>query len=120
LSSDWGYGGFRFTGLYEIHKPFPDVTGLDWFYGIGAHVGSYNGHYYGYDNHNNGYWDNHGNWHPNTYHYTTLGLDLILGLEYQFNEVPFTIGLDIKPYLDLIGRGEHFADGAITLRYIIK
>lgn len=122
FSRGWGYGGVRITGLYEIHKPFPGANGLDWFYGVGAHVGFYNEHYYGYKCYNGGYYDRDGDWHPGKCRdrYTTIGIDGILGLEYQFNEIPFTIGIDIKPYFDLVGRGDHFGDGALTIRYTIK
>jgi hypothetical protein len=123
VSRGWGYGGFRITGLYEIQKPFPDVAGLDWFFGAGAHVGFYDGRYYGYYGYyNGGYYDKHGNWHPNGYHdyYTSIGIDLILGLEYQIPDIPLTVGIDIKPYIDLFGRTDHFADGALSLRYIFQ
>ena len=123
LSRGWGYGGIRITGLYEIHKPFPGVKGLDWFYGLGAHIGFYNGSYYGYyGNRGGGYYDKNGKWHPTGYRdqYTTVGIDGILGLEYQFTEIPFSVGLDIKPYFDFVGRGDNFADGAFSIRYTIK
>lgn len=121
LSRGWGWGGYRITGLYEIHKSFPGADGLDWFYGAGAHIGSYNEKYYGYKCYNGGYYDNKGNWHPGgCRRYLTLGIDGILGLEYQFTEIPFTLGVDIKPYIDLVGWNDHFADGAFSLRYTIK
>jgi len=122
LSRGWGYGGMRITGLYEIHKPFPNVKGLDWFYGVGGHIGFYNEDYYGYRCDKDGYYDKDGDWHSGDCkkNYTTIGIDGILGLEYQFAEIPFTIGLDIKPYFDLIGRGDHFGDGAFSIRYTIK
>lgn len=123
LSRGWGYGGMRITGLYEIHKPFPGAKGLDWFYGVGAHLGFYNGDYYGYNYYNGGYYDKKGKWHPGDYRsrtYTTVGIDGILGLEYQFAEIPFTVGIDIKPYFDFVGRGDHFGDGAFSIRYTIK
>lgn len=123
LSSGWGYGGLRLTGLYEIQKPFPDVQGLNWFVGIGAHIGAYNGRYYGYYGYNGtGYYDKHGKWQPTGYrnNYTSVGIDFIAGLEYQFAEFPFTIGLDVKPYFDLLGPSEHYLDGALTIRYILK
>lgn len=123
LSRGWGYGGFRITGLYEFQKSFAKVEGLDWFIGIGAHIGFYNSGYYGYYGYNgSGYYDKNGRWHPDGYRdrYTTVGIDGILGLEYTFDEVPFSISLDIKPYFDLIGRGDRFGDGALSIRYTIK
>src|SRR5688572_5842488 len=37
--------GTRVTGLYEFHFDIPDVTGLKWYVGPGAHVGFYNTKY---------------------------------------------------------------------------
>lgn len=96
VSTAWRYGGIRITGLYEIHKPFPAVEGLDWFYGMGAHLGVYDGGY------------------------AALGIDAILGLEYQITEIPFTIGVDIKPFFDFIGIRGNFIDAAFCVRYTIK
>lgn len=121
LSRGWGWGGFRITGLYEIQKGITGVEGLNWFYGAGAHVGFYSGKYYGYKCYNGGYWDNKGNWHHGDCRdrYMAIGIDGILGLEYQIKEIPFTLGLDIKPSIDLIGwGGSHFGDGAFSVRYV--
>lgn len=95
---------------------------MDWFYGLGAHIGFYNEGYYGYKCDRDGYYDKDGDWHRGECkdRYTTVGIDGILGLEYQFNEIPFSIGLDIKPYFDFVGRGDHFGDGAFSIRYNIK
>jgi hypothetical protein len=122
LSRGWGYGGFKLTGLYEIQKGL-SPKGLDLYYGFGAHVGSYDGAYYGYYGYyGGGYYDRHGNWHPTGYrsHYTTIGIDGILGLEYQFTEFPLNVSLDIKPFIDLYDGAGHYLDGALSLRYVIK
>ena len=122
LSRGWGYGGFRLTGLYEFQKPITSTEGLSWYIGFGAHIGAYNGNYYGYSAYNGGYYDKHGNWHPDGYRrsYMVLGVDGILGLEYVFPDAPLSLSLDIKPYVDLIGYGSHFIDGALSVRYAIK
>lgn len=123
LSRGWGYGGFRITGLYEMQKPLPNAKGLDWFWGVGAHVGFYDGAYYGYYGYyGSGYYDKNGNWHSTGYrsHYTTIGIDGIIGLEYQFPEFPIVVGVDAKPFIDLYGRGSHYGDGAFSIRYILK
>lgn len=109
LSRSWGYRGFRLTGLYEMQKPLPNAENFYWFVGGGAHFGMYHG----------GYW---GKWKKDKYYYDdryypVIGLDLIGGIEYKFTEVPFTLGLDLKPYFDLWGWGGHFWDGAFTARY---
>jgi len=121
LSRGWNYGGARVTGLYEIQKRIADVKGLSWFYGIGAHIGYYNGNYYGYTYHNGGYYDNNGHWHNTKQNnYATVGIDGILGLEYAFSEIPFTLGLDIKPYFNFNGGSNRFTDGAFSVRYVIR
>lgn len=125
LSRGWGYGGLRITGLYEFQKGFPGVQGFNWFAGIGGHIGTYNGNYYGYGHHYSygyGYYDKHGKWHSTGYrdNYTSIGIDFILGLEYQFADFPLTVGLDIKPYFDLYGPSPHYVDGALSIRYILK
>jgi hypothetical protein len=123
LTRSWGYGGFRITGLYEIQKPIKDVPGLSIFYGFGAHVGFYNGRYYGYYGYSgSGYYDKNGKWHATGYrnNYTTLGIDGIVGVEYKIEDIPITVGLDVKPYFDIIGWSDRFVDVAISLRYTIK
>lgn len=103
LSSRWR--GFDITGLYEIHNEINSLDGLNWFYGFGAHIGFWNG--------------SHANWGDEDKDYTVIGLDGILGLEYNFKEVPFNISLDWKPTLNLIGYSGFWADGgALSVRYI--
>lgn len=106
------YRGFSLTGLYELHKSsafkVPDLT---WEYGIGGRMGFYNNDYYYHHNHNHYYDDDR---------VMTLGVVGILGLEYMFHEIPFTVSLDIMPYFDFIGRGDDFIDGSISVRYILK
>ncbi|HLP73142.1 MAG TPA: hypothetical protein VK155_09585 [Bacteroidales bacterium] len=105
LSTRWG--GFVVTGLFEAHKPLADVDRLHWFYGFGAHVGFWNGHY------NYNYWGE-----PGTA-YTLVGIDGILGLEYNFKEIPVNIGLDWKPAFNLTGYQGFWGDnGALSIRYI--
>ncbi len=90
--------GFEITGLYEIHNQAFEVEHLNWYYGGGAHIGSYDGG------------DVYG---------TVFGIDGILGIEYSFGEAPINIGLDWKPVLNLFGNTELWpGGGAISIRYI--
>lgn len=100
------WDGFVITGLYEWQKPFPDVRNLDWFIGVGAHIGFWGeGKYY---------------WEPYQSH-TIIGADFIIGLEYTFEEVPISLSLDWKPAFNLIGYDKWWGDGAaLTVRYTIK
>lgn len=97
LATRWS--GFEVTGLYEIHNTAFDINRLNWYYGAGAHVGFYGSSYSGGEG-------------------TYVGIDGILGLEYNFKEAPINISLDWKPAFDF-GYNHFFADGgALSLRYI--
>jgi len=103
LDSRWH--GFSVTGLYEIHAQAFNVNRLNWYYGVGAHIGFWNGQYYRDYNNNTDY--------------TVIGIDGILGLEYNFEEIPFNIGIDWKPALNLVSNSGFTGDGgAISIRYI--
>jgi len=103
ISSRWR--GIEFTELYEIHHQFADVSGLNVFYGVGAHLGFYNG--------------DHTNWGTPGDQYTALGVDGILGLEYSFRELPINISLDWKPEYNISGyTGMWYDGGAFSIRYI--
>lgn len=103
LSTRWS--GFEVTALYEIHARAFDVDRLNWFYGLGGHVGFYNG--------------NNTNWGTAGTSYTVLGVDGILGLEYSFSEFPINVSLDWKPAFNLIGYSHFWPDGgAFSIRYI--
>lgn len=100
LSTRWQ--GFDITGLYEIHGQAFEVEHLNWYYGGGAHIGSYGV--------NNAPWGTSG---------AVIGIDGVLGIEYSFNEAPINIGLDWKPFLNIVGSKDFFADGgALSIRYI--
>ncbi len=103
LDSRWH--GFSVTGLYEIHNRAFDTNRLNWYYGAGAHIGFWDGNYYrDYNDKSN---------------YTVIGIDGILGLEYNFKEIPFNIGIDWKPVLNLTGSSGFYGDGgALSIRYI--
>lgn len=95
------YNGFNVTGLYEYHNMAFDVDNLRWYYGFGAHIGSYN--YNAHKNESN----------------FILGIDGILGIEYTFTEAPINIGLDWNPHLNLTSKTGFWPGfGAISIRYI--
>ncbi|EMR04623.1 hypothetical protein [Cesiribacter andamanensis] len=109
------WGGILLTGLYEKHATAFQIKQLQYYGGLGAHVGVWN-------NHRHRHWRNHP-WfddHDEVNH-TVLGADLILGLEYSFREIPFSLGVDWKPGLNLIGhQGLWFDDVALSLRFLIS
>lgn len=97
--------GFHITGLYEIHNIAFDTPRLNWYYGVGGHIG---------------FWD--GNdipWVDNNNDQTIIGIDGIIGIEYNFESIPFNVSLDWKPGLNLIGyTGFWGNEVAFSLRYI--
>lgn len=105
LSTRWR--GFEITGLFEVHNPAFDVERLNWYFGGGAHIGFWNGDYT-YDR-----WGDAGT------NYTVVGVDGIIGIEYNFEEFPLNVGLDWKPSFNLTGFSGFWGDGgALSIRYI--
>jgi len=104
LSTQWS--GWLISGTWEKHATAFNTEGLKWFYGLGGQIGFWNNsNYPGGDL-------NHGN-------YTVLGVHGALGLEYTFNEIPFSIGADWKPALNLVGYGnQQFWGGNMSGAYI--
>jgi hypothetical protein len=102
LAARWG--GFNVTGLYEIHANAFDATGLYWYYGFGGHIGTWNTKYSsdrGYDN------------------TSIIGIDGILGIEYNIGAIPFNISLDYKPGFNILGDFGFWGDEfAISIRYV--
>lgn len=94
---------FHLTGLYAYHQPISEVENLNWFVGIGAHLGVV---------HAKGYSGNR----------LLLGPDLLAGLEYSFPTVPFAVSLDWKPSFNFSnGYNPYwYASLALTLRYTLQ
>ncbi len=102
---DFRWGGFNITGLYERHMTAFDVDELYFYYGAGAHIG---------------FWDGYSNpWFDNRDHYTVIGIDGLVGLEYVFTEIPFNLGIDWKPAINLIGNTGLWGDNiALSFRFM--
>lgn len=81
---DFTLGGlgnyFALTGMYEIHTPLEN--NLQWYYGPGAHIGSWSGNKYGSG--------------------TFMGIDGVIGIELD-PDIPFAFSLDLRPGINLIG-----------------
>jgi hypothetical protein len=104
------YGGFNLAILGELHREQAfGADGLWWYYGGGGHLGSY-----GWTN-NNPRWKDQYNGNR-----LVIGLDGILGLEYNIKEIPFNVSLDFKPTFDLIGWQGYGNGGAFSIRYIFR
>jgi len=101
--ADSRWRGFSLTGLYEIHAQAFNVDGLNWYYGLGAHVGSFRG-----NNRNIYFTDDR----------TIVGIDGIIGIEYNITDIPINISLDYKPAFNIIGYSGFWGDnGALSIRY---
>lgn len=101
------WNGLVITGLYEVHKEIPEVSGLFWFYGGGAHIGTWNG--------------NRGNpsWPDNNNGYTIFGIDGIIGLDYKFSGVPIGLSFDYKPAFNISDVSRFWgAELALSIRYV--
>lgn len=100
------WGGLVITGLYEVHQDIDELPGLKWFYGGGAHLGTWNG--------------NRGkpSWGDNPQGRTVFGLDGIIGLDYKFNAAPINLSLDYKPAFNITSDAGFWGDEvAISIRF---
>lgn len=95
---------FQLTGLYEYQQPIREVQGLDWYVGLGAHIGGIHKDKNRYDNS------------------FLIGADLIGGLEYAFPQAPFNISLDWKPSFNFTNdfNDDWFSGFALSLRYTFR
>ncbi|MFB9863655.1 hypothetical protein EFA69_10035 [Rufibacter immobilis] len=111
LGTGFGRRGFQLTALIEQHADAFSVPGLRWFYGGGAHVGFFKGRYY-HKRSSRHYEDSYNRT------LTTVGIDGIVGLEYQITEIPLSLSLDFKPFFEGNRDGIFlYGDGALTVRY---
>jgi hypothetical protein len=79
---------------------------LDWYFGVGGQ----------YVNHTYRYKYDKKNWA--TYYDTDLGADFLLGLEYNFRDVPLVIALDAGIFMELVDDPFYFRNiGGLALRY---
>jgi len=90
-------GDFRFgttlTVLYELNQyDLLDVDRLNWYFGAGGHIGSYRGYRRSYVG-----------LKPESVFF--IGIDGIIGVEYNLEEAPINVSLDWKPAINLVGDG---------------
>ena len=92
------YSGITVGGNFEFHKPISDVSGLKWYWGLGALATFYD-------------YDGVGS--------SNFGVDGVLGLDYKFADAPFNLSLDFMPTFlfgeDYYGGFEIF--GGVSARY---
>ena len=127
LTTEYKAKGARLTILGEKHLPLADVKGLQFYYGAGFHAGAYEGRYYFADERyyykgrkGDVYFlaNNRNSYYYDEATYIAFGADLILGLEYKLQDLPFVVGLDYKPYFDVFnGYTGFYNDAAVSLRF---
>ncbi len=101
------WNGLIVAGLYEVHNDIREVKNLQWFYGGGAHIGTWNA------GRGNTPWDNNRN-----RSYTVVGLDLIVGLDYKFEDAPINLSLDWKPTFNFFNDQRFWGDEvALSIRF---
>ena len=101
----WKWNGIVVTGLFENEHWTGQFPALNWFWGVGAHVG---------------FWDAGSNSTlPADYTGPALGADAVLGLEYTFDEIPLNLSLDLLPTLNILGNvGWGGLNGGLSIRYV--
>jgi len=121
VTTEYRARGARFTLLLEKHVPIKDLKGLQFYYGAGGHLGAYRGRYYFEDvrfrrGKDYGYYrvvyldDDRAR--------VAGGADLVLGLEYKMDDLPFVLGFDYKPFFEVFnGYTGFYHDAAVSLRF---
>lgn len=81
---------------------------IDFIYGAGPHVGYFKENYYYIEEGQALYYKS------KTF---VAGLSLLLGLEWDTERLPITIGIDVIPYYNLLHRGPEWLDMSLSIRY---
>lgn len=118
----FGYqkGGARLLGMIEKFRPIKAdrIANLFIISGIGAHTG-----YITYDESQTKYVNGIKYYSYRKVYAPIIGADLMIGIEYHFESVPFNISLDYKPYMEFFGEKTFkidFWDIGFSLRYRIN
>ncbi len=106
LTTRWG--ALVGTGLFEINQDVFSINSFNFYYGVGGHVGLWNG-------------EKDDNWFKRQDTEMMAGLDGIIGVGYTFEKIPFEISLDWKPVFNIAAYTDFWVDeGAFSVRYIIN
>ncbi|MFN4144945.1 MAG: hypothetical protein ACK4GN_03910 [Runella sp.] len=101
IASRWR--GVGLTGLIEGHTRFLGINRLNFIYGAGGHI----------------YFWGEGRRNANPHNRNAIvGIDGILGFEYNFKAIPINLSIDWKPTLNVgVDNGFWGDDGAFSVRY---
>lgn len=106
ISSKWD--GLMIDGLYEFHHNTFNTSNFNLFYGAGGHAG---------------WWSPDVVEHPwfEPDEHISFGVNAIGGIEYAFDEIPFSVSVDWKPLLVIVeDPGFYFDNLGFSIRYNIK
>lgn len=100
------YNWFSVNGAYQIHRPFPNVENLQWYFGGGAGV-----YFWNYDT---GFLDDNSS-------DVSFSVQGYLGLDYTFEDLPINLSIDWVPTIFLNGYGDTFGPGYgnLAARYVL-
>lgn len=106
LTTRWG--ALMGTGLFQLSQDVFSIDRLNFYYGLGGHVGLWNG-------------EKDQAWFDHDDTELMIGLDGIIGIGYTFEKIPFEISLDWKPLFNIAAYTDFWVeDGAFSVRYIIN
>lgn len=111
-AGEFRLGGGRYDffvqGLYERNYGLQE--GLDWYWGVGGHLGFWN------------YGNNKGYYHNNKYYNSGAygGIDAVLGLEYTFADFPLNLAVDAGPAINIFPFVRGYFGAAIAARFAIR
>lgn len=97
--------GLILSGNYEYHLPAFDEEGLYWFMGGGLYLGS---------------WGTKNPWENIEEPIFVAGINVIGGIEYNFQKKPFSLSVDLQPRYNLVNINRFWATGGITFRYTFQ
>ncbi|MGE0079026.1 MAG: hypothetical protein AB7S48_14295 [Bacteroidales bacterium] len=103
----FGWGGVGLTGLYELHNEVSGTDGLNWYYGLGAHIATAKA-------------DKHNPWENKSGDEFFLGADGIIGLEYTFKNAPINLSVDIMPIINVVESPGIWFNAGLSVRYAFK
>lgn len=108
--------GIQAHALKEFHQYelFSFTDQLVFFYGAGLHAG-----FESWDEVN---YRNNVRWYD-THTAFLAGIDVLAGLDYVFYEAPISVGIEVKPFIDVFGRDMfdiQLFDFAFTVKYLLK
>lgn len=109
-----GRRGLQLHALTEYYEYdlFDFSYQLVLYYGFGAHAG--------YESWDEVRYEGNTRWQDSKTAFVT-GIDVLAGVHYLFYEAPVTVGFEVKPYFDILGKNgldAQLFDFAFTLKYL--